>query len=138
MIDIDHFKGVNDLYGHAAGDEVIRQVGRIISEAIRTTDKVARFGGEEFVVLLRETDLKGAAIFADRIRQTVANTVFEPEGPSLRSTISIGMAEAELADGDIDHTIERADCALYAAKSDGRNCVRSFAATASPSLRAAA
>ncbi|MDR7035712.1 diguanylate cyclase (GGDEF)-like protein [Methylobacterium sp. BE186] len=138
MIDIDHFKGVNDLYGHAAGDEVIRQVGRIISEAIRTTDKVARFGGEEFVVLLRETDLKGAALFADRIRQTVANTVFEPEGPCLRSTISIGMAEAEFTDGDIDHTIERADCALYAAKSDGRNCVRSFAATASPSLRAAA
>jgi len=138
MIDIDHFKRVNDLYGHAAGDEVIRQVGGIISNAVRTTDKVARFGGEEFVVLLRETDLKGAAIFADRIRQTVANTVFEPEGPCLRATISIGMAEAGLADGDVDHTIERADRALYAAKSGGRNCVRSFEATASKDLRAAA
>jgi diguanylate cyclase (GGDEF)-like protein len=138
MIDIDHFKRVNDLYGHASGDVVIRQVGRIISEAIRTTDKVARFGGEEFVALLRETDLKGAAIFADRIRQTVANTVFEPEGQCLRATISIGMAEAEFTDGDIDHTIERADRALYAAKSGGRNCVRSFEASISPGLRVAA
>ena len=138
MVDIDHFKRVNDLYGHAAGDEVIRQVGRILSDAIRTTDKVARFGGEEFVVLLRETDLKGAAIFADRIRQTVAETVFEPEGPCLRATISIGLAEAEFTDGDVDHTIERADRALYAAKSGGRNCVRAFEATTSVGLRAAA
>lgn len=138
MIDIDHFKRVNDLYGHAAGDAVIRHIGRIVSEAIRTTDKVARFGGEEFVVLLRETDLKGAAIFADRIRQRVASTVFEPEGPCLRATISVGMAEAEFADGDVDHTIERADRALYAAKSGGRNCVRAFEAAGPSSLRAAA
>ncbi|SDA35503.1 diguanylate cyclase (GGDEF) domain-containing protein [Methylobacterium sp. UNC378MF] len=138
MIDIDHFKRVNDLYGHAAGDEVIRQVGRIVSEALRTTDKVARFGGEEFVVLLRETDLKGATIFADRIRQTVANTVFEPEGQCLRATISIGMAEAEFSDGDVDHTIERADRALYAAKSGGRNSVRSFEPKVLQSLQAAA
>jgi len=138
MIDIDHFKRVNDLYGHAAGDEVIRQVGRIVSEAIRPTDKVARFGGEEFVVLLCEIGLEGAAIFADRIRQTVANTVFEPGGQCLRATISIGMAEAEFTDGDVDHTIERADRALYAAKSGGRNCVRSFEASKSPGLKAAA
>lgn len=138
MIDIDHFKRVNDLYGHAAGDEVIRQVGRIVSEAIRPTDKVARFGGEEFVVLLCEIGLEGAAIFADRIRQTVANTVFEPGGQCLRATISIGMAEAEFTDGDVDHTIEWADRALYAAKSGGRNCVRSFEASKSPGLKAAA
>jgi diguanylate cyclase (GGDEF)-like protein len=138
MIDIDHFKRVNDLYGHAAGDEVIRQVGRIVSEAIRTTDTAARFGGEEFVVLLRETDLNGAAIFADRIRQTVADTVFEPDGECLRATISIGMAEAEFTDGDVDHTIERADRALYAAKSGGRNCVQSFETSKSSGLRAAA
>lgn len=138
MIDIDHFKRVNDLHGHAAGDEVIRQVGRIISEAIRTTDKVARFGGEEFVVLLRETDLQKAGVLADRIRQTVADTVFEPEGSCLKATISIGLAEAQFTDGDIDHTIERADRALYAAKSGGRNCVRSFEAVTSLSLRPAA
>jgi len=138
MIDIDHFKRVNDLHGHAAGDEVIRQVGRIISEAIRTTDKVARFGGEEFVVLLRETDLQGAAIFADRIRQTVADTVFEPDGACLKATISIGLAEAEKSDEDVDRTIERADRALYAAKSSGRNCVRPFEATALSVLQAAA
>lgn len=138
MIDIDHFKRVNDLYGHASGDAVIRQVGRIIGDAIRTTDKVARFGGEEFVVLLRETDLTGATIFADRIRQTVATTVFEPEGQCLRTTISIGLAEAEFTDDDVDHTIERADRALYAAKSAGRNCVRSFETSTSTGLRAAA
>lgn len=138
MIDIDHFKRVNDLYGHAAGDEVIRQVGQIISDAIRTTDKVARFGGEEFVVLLRETNLQGAAIFADRIRQTVADTVVELDGQSVRATISIGMAGAELADDDIDRTIERADRALYAAKSSGRNCVRSFEGSVSFGVRAAA
>jgi diguanylate cyclase (GGDEF)-like protein len=138
MIDIDHFKRVNDLYGHAAGDEVIRQVARIVSEAIRTTDKVARFGGEEFVVLLRETDLKGAAIFADRIRQTVANTVFELDGQCLRATISIGLAEAELTDVDVDHTIERADRALYVAKSGGRNCVRSFQTLKTLGVQAAA
>ncbi|KQQ48644.1 diguanylate cyclase [Methylobacterium sp. Leaf125] len=138
MIDIDHFKRVNDLHGHAAGDEVIRQVGRIISEAIRTTDKVARFGGEEFVVLLRETDLAGAAVFAERIRQTVADTVFEPGGSCFKATISIGMAEAETSDEDIDRTIERADRALYAAKSGGRNCVRSFETSAASALQVAA
>lgn len=138
MIDIDHFKRVNDLYGHAAGDEVIRQVGHIISDAIRMTDKVARFGGEEFVVLLRETELKGATIFADRIRQTVANTVFQPEGQCLSATISIGLAEADFTDGDVDHIIERADRALYAAKSSGRNCTRSFEAMTSIGLRTAA
>ena len=138
MIDIDHFKRVNDLYGHAAGDEVIRQISRIIKDAVRTTDKAARFGGEEFVVLLRETDLQGAAIFADRIRQTVAGTVFEPDGQRLRATISVGMAGAEVTDDDIDRTIERADRALYAAKSGGRNCVRAFEGPPAASLRAAA
>ena len=100
--------------------------------------QLARFGGEEFVVLLRETDLTGATIFADRIRQTVATTVFEPEGQCLRTTISIGLAEAEFTDDDVDHTIERADRALYAAKSAGRNCVRSFETSTSTGLRAAA
>jgi diguanylate cyclase (GGDEF)-like protein len=126
MIDIDHFKRVNDLYGHASGDVVIRQVANIISDAVRTTDKVARFGGEEFVVLLRETDKAGAAVIAERIRKTVANTVFEPDSNRLLATISVGVAEAEHADEDIDRTIERADQALYEAKSRGRNRVRSF------------
>jgi diguanylate cyclase (GGDEF)-like protein len=138
MIDIDHFKRVNDINGHGAGDEVIRQIGRIISEAIRTSDRVARFGGEEFVVLLLETDLPEAAVFADRIRQRVADTVFEPERSCIKATISIGIAEAEYTDGDVDHTIERADRALYAAKSGGRNCVRSFEAAISLSLKAVA
>ncbi|WP_133123266.1 GGDEF domain-containing protein, partial [Methylobacterium frigidaeris] len=84
------------------------------------------------------TDLQSAAIFAGRIRQTVASTVFEPEGQCLRATISVGMTSAELADDDIDRVIARADEALYAAKSSGRNCVRMFEGKPSASLRAAA
>lgn len=126
MIDIDHFKRVNDRYGHPAGDVVIRKVGTIINDTIRTTDKVARFGGEEFVVLLNDNNAAGAAIIAERIRQTVASTVFEADNDRLLATISIGIAEAEKFDTDIDRIIERADRALYEAKSRGRNCVHTF------------
>ena len=126
MIDIDHFKRVNDRYGHPAGDVVIRKVGTIINDTIRTTDKVARFGGEEFVVLLNDNNAAGAAIIAERIRQTVASTVFEADNDRLLATISIGIAEAEKFDTDIDRIIERADRALYEAKSRGRNCMHTF------------
>ncbi|CAA2107093.1 Diguanylate cyclase DosC [Methylobacterium bullatum] len=128
MIDIDHFKRVNDRYGHPAGDVVIRKVGSIINDTIRTTDKVARFGGEEFVVLLGDSSAVGAALIAERIRQSVASTVFEPDNNRLLATISIGIAEAEPSDRDIDRTIERADRALYEAKSRGRNCIHTFTA----------
>jgi diguanylate cyclase (GGDEF)-like protein len=123
MFDIDHFKRVNDTFGHAAGDEVIRSVGKIIAGQIRTTDKVARFGGEEFVVLLRETDEAGAALLANRIREAIENTVVTQGLLHLSITISIGAAMARKADRDIEDVIARADAALYQAKSAGRNRV---------------
>jgi diguanylate cyclase (GGDEF)-like protein len=123
MFDIDHFKRVNDSFGHAAGDEVIRSVGKIIAGQIRTTDKVARFGGEEFVVLLRETDAAGATLLANRIREAIEATVITQDLTQMSITISIGAAMASKADRDIEDVIARADAALYQAKSAGRNRV---------------
>ncbi|PZN98724.1 MAG: GGDEF domain-containing protein [Hyphomicrobiales bacterium] len=123
MFDIDHFKRVNDTFGHAAGDEVIRAVGKIIAGQVRTTDKVARFGGEEFVVLLRETDDAGAVLLANRIREAVENTIVTQGMAHLSITISVGAAMAGPQDRDIEDVIARADAALYRAKSAGRNRV---------------
>jgi len=125
VIDIDFFKHVNDSYGHGAGDEVIKSVGRTIENAVRVTDKVARFGGEEFVVLMREIDLPSANILAERIRKEIADLVV-PVGPdrSVQITASIGLALARQGDRDIADVIERGDQALYLAKTTGRNRVR--------------
>lgn len=123
MFDIDHFKRINDTFGHAAGDEVIRAVSKIIAGQIRTTDKVARFGGEEFVVLLRETDAQGAENLANRIREAIGATVVTQGLSQIDLTISVGAAIVCEQDRDIEDVIERADKALYAAKSSGRDRV---------------
>jgi len=124
VVDIDFFKRVNDTYGHGAGDDVIESVGRTIAGEVRTTDKVARFGGEEFVVLLRETDHPGAAALAERIRVKVGDTILDARGHSgINVTVSIGFAMAIARDSDISDVIERADRALYSAKTAGRNRV---------------
>ncbi len=124
VVDIDFFKRVNDTYGHGAGDDVIEAVGKMIQGEVRTTDKVARFGGEEFVVLLRETELDGAVALAERIREKVDTTVIDGRGHGeINVTVSIGLAMAERRDRDIADVIERADYALYAAKTGGRNQV---------------
>jgi diguanylate cyclase (GGDEF)-like protein len=123
MFDIDHFKRVNDTYGHAAGDEVIRAVGALISDEIRSTDKVARFGGEEFVVLLRETDEHLAATLADRLRRKISELSVTSGGQTLNFTTSIGCAMSDDSSRDVEDVIQRADKALYAAKSAGRNSV---------------
>jgi len=124
VIDIDFFKRVNDTFGHAAGDDVIKGVGTIVSSAVRGTDKAARFGGEEFVVLLRETNAEGAMIFAERVRQMIsaAPMATDRSGP-VHVTISVGLAMAQAQDRDVDDIIQRADRALYVAKSTGRNRV---------------
>lgn len=124
VIDIDHFKLVNDRYGHSAGDAAIRKVGELVAGSLRETDKVARFGGEEFVVLLREVSEHKAHELAERIRETVASTPIEFEGAEMTVTVSIGCAAITPQDRDVEELIERADRALYAAKSSGRNCVR--------------
>ena len=123
MFDIDHFKRVNDTFGHTAGDDVIREMGELIRAGIRATDKVARFGGEEFVVLLSETDEAAAMIFANRLREQIAATTVTTGGHNISFTTSIGLALATRHDRDLEDVIQAADKALYAAKATGRNRV---------------
>ncbi|WP_131193761.1 GGDEF domain-containing protein [Lichenihabitans psoromatis] len=123
VADIDVFKRVNDSYGHPAGDEVIRQVGFLLEAGVRSSDKVARFGGEEFVILLRDADEDQARHLAERMRLAVRAAVIHHAGLEIRVTISIGGAVISTNDTDIQALIERADRALYDAKSQGRDCV---------------
>ena len=124
IVDIDHFKRVNDQHGHAAGDAVIRRVGELIAQTLRETDKVARFGGEEFVVLLREVSEHDAHELAERIRLVIAESSIPFDAKQLGVTVSVGCAAISSHDRDIEELIERADRALYAAKAAGRNCIR--------------
>ncbi len=123
LCDVDHFKAVNDTYGHPVGDEVLRQVAAVIKKAVREVDIPARYGGEEFAVVLEETDLTGAMQLAERIRTDVANVVVETEQGALSVTISIGVATAPVEGTERGVLIERADSALYVAKENGRDQV---------------
>ena len=120
MIDIDHFKQVNDTYGHLFGDQVIHRVADVLRTAVRKEDIVCRFGGEEFVVFLEKYDAESGMRVAERIREQVQSQVMEHEGVEVRVTVSIGGA---LKDGvsEIEKSIQDADEALYVAKSEGRN-----------------
>ncbi len=130
MMDIDHFKKVNDTWGHAVGDEVIRQVASIIRDTCRAVDCVGRIGGEEFAVLLSQTDTEGALIVAERLRETVAGrAISRGGGQTLGVSISIGIAAMTQADDELSHLLGRADAALYEAKQLGRNRVRVAMAT---------
>lgn len=137
VIDIDHFKFVNDAHGHAAGDAVIRRTGELIAQTLRETDKVARFGGEEFVVLLREVSEHEAHELAERIRMIIAESRISFDGKELSITVSIGCAAVTGHDRDVEELIERADRALYAAKSAGRNCIRLSPSPSAKKVRAA-
>lgn len=121
LFDIDHFKRLNDSYGHRAGDEVIRQVAEVTRQMARETDLAGRYGGEEFVVLLPDTDLVGASQFAERLRGRIAQLVIDHEGTSLSCTVSIGIACIHAETTGYNRLIEEADQALYQAKSTGRN-----------------
>ncbi len=130
MLDIDHFKRVNDTWGHAAGDAVLRELAQRIESQVRASDVAARYGGEEFVVLLPDTDIDAAANLAERVRAEIAAAPVElPGGEQVTITASIGLAEVSPApdDDDLktlgDSLIARADVALYAAKSAGRDQV---------------
>ena len=125
MIDIDHFKNINDTLGHLVGDTVLRQLGELLRRDARSVDTVARYGGEEFVILLPETAVHGAMIFADRMRQRLASFAFGDAAQAVRLTVSIGVAC--FPDRTVDSPesfIALADAALYRAKADGRNVVR--------------
>lgn len=124
MLDIDLFKLVNDRYGHAAGDAVLVALGQLINNQKRDSDLAVRFGGEEFAILLPQTGREQARIFAERLRRTLAALVVPIEGMEITCTASIGVAEVTAQDEYLDMVLARADKALYAAKSAGRNQVR--------------
>jgi diguanylate cyclase (GGDEF)-like protein len=124
MLDIDHFKKVNDSFGHAVGDAAIQRVARLCAETLRSTDLVGRIGGEEFAMLLIETDLAGAGQVAERLRQLVQDDPFgADQGISCPLRISIGVAETQFAEESLAALMVRADDALYRAKNEGRNRV---------------
>ncbi len=123
MMDIDHFKRINDEYGHLAGDRVLSQLGLLISTNLRKEDTFSRYGGEEFSVLMPEMDLPEAMVVAERLRGLVADAHFEFEGLDLPVTISIGAAEADMTMSAPEDFVRLADERLYKAKDSGRNRV---------------
>jgi two-component system, cell cycle response regulator len=127
MVDLDHFKAVNDEHGHLGGDEVLRQMGTLLAGAVRTIDVVARYGGEEFVVVLPETAPEGAVTFAERLRKSVEEQVFQlATNQKFQLTCSIGVATFPSPRvASTEDLFATADEALYRAKSGGRNQVRS-------------
>jgi diguanylate cyclase (GGDEF)-like protein len=125
LADIDHFKRVNDSYGHFAGDEVLRSVAQVIGSSVRTIDLVARYGGEEIAILLPKTGLDGARDLAERLRRQIANTPVEIRGEEVSVTASFGIACYPETSDDRRVLFTNADAALYEAKASGRNQVKS-------------
>jgi diguanylate cyclase (GGDEF)-like protein len=123
MLDIDHFKAINDQHGHLTGDFVLRELSRRLLVRVRREELLARYGGEEFAAVLPETDLNGGRIFAEQVRRLVADAPFEYEGDHFNVTISVGLTTVEGEDIDPATFIKRADDNLYRAKRDGRNRV---------------
>jgi diguanylate cyclase len=124
LIDIDHFNELNEKYGQVAGDQIIRDLAELISESIREADIVCRYGGEKFAMLLPDTDLKGAMLFAERLRISVQTLLVKPY--DISCTVSLGVATAG---GDVQkyqQLVEHADLALVQAKSSGRNIVAEY------------
>ena len=127
MVDLDHFKRVNDTHGHLIGDDVLRDVSSILRSLVRGNDVVARYGGEEFLIVLPETNDAGADAFAERVREAIAARSFatRPREEGLRITASVGVATFPAARIEtVEDLFARADAALYRAKADGRNRVR--------------
>ncbi|KPK40965.1 MAG: diguanylate cyclase [Gammaproteobacteria bacterium SG8_47] len=128
MFDIDHFKKVNDTYGHQAGDEVIRQTAATLRETIRATDIPGRYGGEEFGVILIDTKAEDAMILAERLRQKIEAQSVSHDGQTISYTISLGISEVNGTMADYKQWLECSDQALYQSKHGGRNRATIFAA----------
>jgi diguanylate cyclase (GGDEF)-like protein len=123
MLDIDHFKTINDTYGHGVGDGVLQAVARTVTDSIRASDLLFRYGGEEFLVLLADTDEEGAAQLAERIRTALERCICLPgDGLTIRLTASLGVACLHREESK-DALVQHADQALYRAKAGGRNRV---------------
>lgn len=122
MLDVDKFKSVNDTYGHIAGDAVLKRIAESMADCARGSDVIYRYGGEEFVILLRNTTLEGAKLLAERIRDAIESIIFKYEKFDIRVTASAGLTTADEKD-DIDSLLRRCDEALYEAKQQGRNTI---------------
>ena len=124
MFDIDHFKRVNDTYGHMAGDKVIQHISHLLKQSLRETDCAGRYGGEEFSVVLAKTSAQDALNFADRLRHKIETTELVYEGKSIKGTVSMGISDLQEQIGNSGQWLSFADQALYQAKKAGRNnCV---------------
>jgi diguanylate cyclase (GGDEF)-like protein len=125
LLDVDHFKEVNDGLGHQAGDAILRQLASTIRAALRLEDVFARYGGEEFAIIARGIDCNSALSFGERLRNLVAGASFQHEARVIPITVSIGVASlADCRDASVDQLITLADSRLYVAKASGRNCCR--------------
>jgi diguanylate cyclase (GGDEF)-like protein len=120
-IDVDHFKLINDTHGHTSGDEALRRLADATKGELRSTDLLARMGGDEFVALLPNTDVLGALHVGERLRARIADMTIQFEGKTYGFTISLGIAAYSPDDDTIDKTLAKADLALYSAKTEGRN-----------------
>ena len=127
LLDIDHFKRINDAFGHAAGDIALKRCANILMQVFRKTDFIARIGGEEFVAILPETTMKEAYEFAEAVRLAVENDAFEYNGNIVRLTISAGVCLATAGGSSFSDITQNADLSLYSAKNNGRNRVEIFA-----------
>jgi diguanylate cyclase (GGDEF)-like protein len=121
LFDIDHFKGINDRFGHAAGDQVLREIVALARQGVRREECLARYGGDEFAVVMPETELPGARIVAERTRGRVEQHRFVSSGRQVPVTISVGLAQLTAEMDDAEAMLAAADLQLYAAKSAGRN-----------------
>lgn len=121
MFDLDHFKSINDSYGHLAGDEVLRRVADTLMETVRETDISGRYGGEEFGVIVTESDIEGAKLLAERIRKNIEALDIVYDGNAIPVTVSLGVTEFQASTTTHEELLSRADQALYESKENGRN-----------------
>jgi len=126
MVDIDHFKKINDLHGHATGDRVLQSFAKTLKDSCRASDLIGRFGGEEFAILLPQTDLEGGFHVAEKIRESVSNTQLTENNQTIRFTASFGVAEITDQNFNLEKILAQADKALYVAKDQGRNQVVAY------------
>jgi diguanylate cyclase (GGDEF)-like protein len=134
MIDLDHFKLVNDTYGHKTGDQVLQSIAQSANQALRRIDVMGRYGGEEFAILLPETNMEKGMIVAERLRALIDHTAIPTGQGEIKITACFGLAGLETCPPDIDILLDCADKALYAAKQAGRNQVRVFRGGYKPSF----